>query len=403
MKIILFCHPRFLPSQSMPRFANMLKAAYDARGHQVEMWSPQPRAYHWVPRGRLSKWAGYIDQFIFFPRWVAAALKGQPDDVLYVFCDQALGPWVPLVKDRPHVVHCHDLLALRSALGLIPENPTGWSGRLYQRYIRRGFRQARHFISVSTKSKVDLREIGGAAPLTSEVVYNGLSFPFARQGREDAAALLRARGLPVEAGGMLFHVGGGQWYKNRAGMIRMYASYAASVAEPLPLWCLSPEPNEAVRAALAEVPPRGKVLFFQGFDNETLQAAYSYARAFLFPSHAEGFGWPLVEAQACGCPVLTTDDAPMNEVAGPHSHYVPPLRGDADVAAWAAHSGAVLRAMLELAPAARARDVALGLDWAARFSAELAIDGYLRVYQDVLARPHAAASAAAPALAGAAK
>jgi glycosyltransferase involved in cell wall biosynthesis len=235
------------------------------------------------------------------------------------------------------------------------------------------------------------------------VVYNGLSVPFARQGREEAAALLRARGLPVEPGGMLLHVGGGQWYKNRAGLIRMYARYAASVAAPLPLWCLSPEPNAAARAALAEVPARGKVLFFQGFDNDTLQAAYSYAQAFLFPSHAEGFGWPLVEAQACGCPVLTTDDAPMNEVAGPHSHYVAPLRGDADVAAWAERSGAVLRAMLELAPEARARDVALGLDWAERFSAELAIDGYLRVYRDVLARPDAAAGAAAPALAGAAK
>ncbi len=48
--------------------------------------------------------------------------------------------------------------------------------------------------------------------------------------------------------------------------------------------------------------------------------------------------------------------------------------------------------MLEMAPEARARDVATGLDWAAGFSAERAIDGYLRIYDQVLARPNAAAA-----------
>lgn len=152
MNIVLFSHPAFMTSQSMPRFTRMLEQAYVARGKQVQVWSPQPKVYALVPKGRLTKWAGYIDQYILFPLWVRKQVKTQPDNTLYVFCDQALGPWVPLVTNKPHVVHVHDLLALRSALGDIPENPTSWSGKLYQRFIRHGFKQAKHFISISKKN-----------------------------------------------------------------------------------------------------------------------------------------------------------------------------------------------------------------------------------------------------------
>src|ERR1700692_2715089 len=176
MDFVLFCHPSFLASQSMPRFAQMLKDSYAARGHRVELWSPRPLIFKRFPRGLLSKWAGYVDQYILFPIWARKAVKRVPSGALFVFCDQALGPWVPLVKDRPHVVHVHDLLALRSALGDIPANPTSATGRLYQRYIRRGFRQARHFISVSKQTLTDLNRFGGVKAVTSEVVFNGMNF-----------------------------------------------------------------------------------------------------------------------------------------------------------------------------------------------------------------------------------
>jgi len=154
------------------------------------------------PRGRLSKWAGYVDQYLLFPMWVRKALVGVPQDTLFVFCDQALGPWVPLVKNRPHVVHVHDMLALRSALGDVPENPTSATGRIYQRYIRRGFRRARHFISISGKTRDDLHRFGGISPVTSEIVYNGLNYPFAPLAFEDSERTLRNVGLTAPPAGL---------------------------------------------------------------------------------------------------------------------------------------------------------------------------------------------------------
>lgn len=385
MRIVLFTHPAFMASQSMPRFARMLQQAYQARGHEVHMWSPPARVHTWVPAGRLSKWAGYVDQYLLFPLQVRRALARQAPDTLFVMADQALGPWVPLVKHRPLVVHVHDLLALRSALGEIPENPTGFTGRLYQRYIRRGFAQARHFICISQRTRDDLARVGGVAREASEVVYNGLNQRFAPTPPAEARSLLRRAGLPVPEHGLLLHVSGNQWYKNVAGVLRLYAHHARTHAHPLPLWLVGVQQTDAVRAALAEVPPQGSVHFLHGIDHAMLQAAYSLARALVFPSLAEGFGWPIVEAQACGCPVLTTDDAPMNEIGGPQSVYLPRLRSNDDMQAWAVEGARALGDLLDEPPKAARERAAACLAWSRRFEADRAITQYLQVYERVLA------------------
>lgn len=363
----------------------MLQAAYEARGYDVQVWSPGSRFFSLLRRPSFAKWAGYIDQYIVFPAWVRKALKSASPDTLFVFCDQALGPWVPLVKDRPHVVHVHDLLALRSALGEIKDNPTSVTGGIYQRYIRRGFRQARHFISVSKKTRDDLHRFGLVSAQTSEYVYNGLSYPYAPLRRDDARRVLLDANLPAPPHGMLLHVGGAQWYKNRPGLIALYAQYADRVGHPLPLWCIGPEPDATLKAALANVPPRGQVSFFSNLSNTTLQAAYSYARLFIFPSLAEGFGWPIVEALACGCPVITTDDAPMNEISSNTAHYIARLQPGADLHAWAAQGAALIEQLVSRERPESEGSPAEANLWGARFNADKAIDAYLEIYKRVFA------------------
>ncbi len=384
LKIVLFSHPGFLRSQSMPRFTQMLREAYERRGHSVEIWKPEPRMFSLAAGTRMAKWAGYWDQYVLFPREVRRALRVSDPGVLYVFCDQALGPWVPLVRHLPHVIHVHDLLALRSALGEFPENPTSMTGKIYQRFIRRGFRRGRHFISVSRKTREDLHRLGGVAPLTSEVIYNGLNHRFSRMPFAQAAEVLQAAKLPSFTEGLLLHVGGAQWYKNLPGVIAMYAHYAAGHQKPSSLCCVSPEPNGAVRAALAAVPAQGRVVFVKNVGTPILEALYSTARALLFPSLEEGFGWPLIEAAACGCPVITTDRPPMNEIAGEQAIYLPRLRFGADLQAWAKAAAAALEGLLSEPDGDRHQRAQRGIDWAGRFDPEATIDRYLAIYQAVI-------------------
>lgn len=385
MKFVLFTHPPFMLSQSMPRFASALKDALESAGHSVEIWTASPLAHKLFKESRLEKWAGYIDQYLFFPRQVKARLKKLQEPAFFVFCDQALGPWVPLVKDWPHVIHTHDLLALKSALGLIPENPTSFTGKIYQRYIRKGFQKGLRFIAISSKTKEDLIKFGGISEQKISVVLNELNFDYQRMSTHQAAEVLRRHGLPCPERGMLLHVGGSQWYKNKLGIIKIYTAYAARNSEPLPLWLVGPKPTGVVADAIQSLPAGAKVEFFQGLDNETLQAAYSIARVFLFPSLAEGFGWPIVEAQACGCPVLTTGEPPMNEVGGPNAAYIPRLNSGLNADTWAKQGADAIEQFLRLDEhelnALRERCI----NWADRFRPGSAFKGYLQTYQEVMA------------------
>jgi glycosyltransferase involved in cell wall biosynthesis len=383
MQIVFFTHPAFMPSQSMPRFAQMLQQACIAQGHAVSAWAPKAWLHRWLAHTRLAKWAGYVDQYVIFPWWVRWQLRQVSPDTLFVFCDQALGPWVPLVRHRPHVVHAHDLLALRSALGQIPENPTGWSGRLYQRYIRRGFRQAHQFIAISGRTRDDLHQHAGIDPARITVIHNSLNQPFAPMPPAEVAWHLAQAGLPA-AGEFLLHVGGGQWYKNTLGVLRLYAHHAAAQAragQPVAaLVMVSPPPGAQAQALIASLPAGARVQFCQGVSPQALQAAYTGCQLMLFPSLAEGFGWPIVEAQACGAMVLTTDEAPMNEIGGPHSLYLPRLRADQDAQAWALEGARALQAWLSAPAEVLAARKAQGLAWSAQFARERVLGRYLDEY-----------------------
>ena len=389
MNLVLFTHPAFLCLRSQDHFAQMLHDEYRCRGHRVSLRRPGAIVRAVVNRGPLAKWAGYIDQYLLFPHRMRVLMRDDPPDTLYVFCDQALGPLVPRAAHRPHVVHCHDLLALRSALGDVPENPTSLTGRIYQRYIRAGFRRARHFISISERTRSDLHAFGGTPKGISEIVHNGLNHQFRPLDPTVARARLAAAGLPADDRGCLLHVGGGQWYKNTAGVVRLYAAYVdatfAAGGAPLPLWMVSPPPDARLSAALARVPAAGSVRFFQGVPPELLESLYSHAQLLLFPSLAEGFGWPILEAMACGCPVLTTGEAPMTEVGGEAVTYLPRLGQGEDVAVWAEQGARAITELLRRGPMARANAAHAGLVRAAQFSADAAIEGYLSIYRRVLA------------------
>jgi glycosyltransferase involved in cell wall biosynthesis len=219
------------------------------------------------------------------------------------------------------------------------------------------------------------------------VVYNGLNYPYRRQSPEEGLATLRRTGLDADDG-FLLHVGGGQWYKNTAGVIQIYSQYAARrVSASLPvlaLWIVGPPPSPAVQALINDLPSDAQVRFLRRLDHATLEAMYSHASAFLFPSLAEGFGWPIAEALACGCPVITTGEAPMNEVGGPHASYLPRYPGPSGARDWAEAGAGVLCSVLDRSPAERDDAAQSGMAWVRRFDPDAAVSSYLTIYERVL-------------------
>ena len=96
---------------------------------------------------------------------------------------------------------------------------------------------------------------------------------------------------------VFFHIGGTQWYKNRLGLIELYAALKRSKPDTPPLLIAGKPHRARVRATIAEQNLEASVLHIGHISNQELNALYSSAEAFLFPSLAEGFGWPIIEAR----------------------------------------------------------------------------------------------------------
>lgn len=388
MKLVFFTHPPFLKMASMMRYAAWLADGMRQRGHEVQTWYPEPWFYKLPVPARFRKWMGYMDQYLVFPRQIRNRIARQPEDTLFVFADHALGPWVPSVVPRPNVVHCHDFLAQDSALGLIPQNPVSATGRAYQRYIRQGFRRADAFIAISQKTRDDLLIVIGKNG-NCEVVYNGVNPRFrpSTDVRADRATLGTALGIDLSQGFVL-HVGVNTWYKNRRGVLVAYDAWRrnAATSPALPLLMVGPPAPDALSELHATLPSAKDIHFLTSVSDETLVLLYGAATAFLFPSIAEGFGWPIAEAMASGCPVVTTGIAPMTEVAGEAGFFIPTdADGQATVGSpWAAAAAARLAEVIGLSAAEREAVAARGLAQVRHFDSTQALDRIESIYRRLL-------------------
>jgi glycosyltransferase involved in cell wall biosynthesis len=314
MKVLLVGNYAPDRQDSMQFYASMLESGLRARGHEVHLLQPPavlgPRVAEGSP---LSKWLGYADKFVLFPRQLKRAAATA--DIVHL-CDHSNAMYIPALAHSAHIVTCHDVLAIRSAMGHFPENRVGVTGRRFQDLIARGLRQAGAILCVSGKTRDDLKQYLGIPEERLHVIPNALHWPYKPMSADVCAPYLTSVGLrPGQP--YFFHLGGNHWYKNRGAAIEIFAElrklpqYAGSrlVMAGGPM-------KPALRAIAKKHRLDDNVLEAVGLSNAHLQALYSCALALLFPSIEEGFGWPILESQACGCPVVTTDRPPMNDVAG---------------------------------------------------------------------------------------
>lgn len=371
---------------SMARYAELLRDGLRGRGLRVELLCPRRRLNPFADSRRgLAKWLGYLDKFLLFPwrlRRCLAKRAGAPP--LVHICDHSNAPYLFVLprggRGTPHLVTCHDLIAVRSALGEIPERRTRLSGRLLQRAILAGLRRAAFRVCVSQQTQRELLRLGGPPEERTAVVPNALNHPYRPLEAGAAQALLAGEraldGVRLADGAVgpfLLHVGSGVWYKNRPGLLAIYGELRRLRGEAPPLLLVGPPLSAEERARLAAEGLERWVHRVEQLAPQTLGALYSLADGLIFPSLAEGFGWPPLEAMACGCPLAVSDRAPMSEVAGEAALYFDP--------AAPAEAAAVVARLLDEEEPVRAARVARGLERVARFSRERLLDEYEAIYR----------------------
>ncbi len=375
MKILLVGNYAPDRQESMLRFAAVLAEGIAGAGMAVETMSPQPWFGRlWPSASGFGKWLGYLDKLVVFPLALRRRIAAARDVVVHI-CDHSNAHYTRHLQRVPHVVTCNDLLAIRSARGEFAQNPTGFTGRQLQQMIATGLQRASRIACISEATHRDLLRVLPIESRRAMVIHMGLNYPYRPMPRAEATPRLESLHPGLSGRPFILHVGGNQWYKNRGGVLRIYEQLRAlrrdapalvMVGPPLP-FDMAPQPDVIV---LSEV------------QNESLRALYSAAALLLFPSVAEGFGWPIAEAMACGCRVITTNRAPMTEVGGAAAAYLNP---DSDLENWAADAAGKICEMLDESSSAREVALRAGLEQAGKFLTTEMIAKYLELYREVLA------------------
>ena len=365
MKVLLVGNYPGDRQESMRRYADLLLEQLQARGYDVTLLVPPVVLSRLVPSSSpMHKWLGYIDKFVLFRR--ALRREAGAADIVHI-CDHSNSMYVPVVRHMPHLITCHDILAIRSALGHFPENPVSISGRLFQRLIAHALKGATTIVCISGKTRDDLVEYLDIPPDRLQVVHSSLHWPYAPVAPERTAAVLEELAIP--AGRPFFLHVGAHWYKNRFAVLRIFAALRGQpeLSQALLLMTAGPWAPE-FQHFLDEHGLSADVRTIDNPTNAQLQALYSGAHAFIFPSLAEGFGWPILEAQACGCPVAVPDHPPMNVIASEAAILI-----DTENPAEAA--SAIARALANRSAIRQA-----GFENLSRFTPERMISAYIDLY-----------------------
>jgi glycosyltransferase involved in cell wall biosynthesis len=261
---------------------------------------------------------------------------------------------LPPVRDEiPTILTVHDLSFIH-----YPETFTPSLRKYLNKVVPKSVKRASHILADSQTTKEDISNTWQIDEKKITVLYSGVDNTFRPPADKLHLANVREK-YDLGEEPYLFSVSTIQPRKNYQMLIRAFRSVADEFPHKL---VIAGGMGWLYEETLEEVKTQGlesRVLFLGFVDDEDLPALYSDATLFVFPSLYEGFGLPILEAMACGVPVVVSSSSCMPEVAGEAALILPPQ----DQEAWSS----AIRDILD-DPSRRARMVAGGFLRARQFS-----------------------------------
>jgi glycosyltransferase involved in cell wall biosynthesis len=275
----------------------------------------------------------------------------------------------PLLWHGPTVLTLHDLGFLS-----LPEQMSRAS-LYYWRYLALpGARRATRIVTVSQHARQEIARELHVSLERIEMVYNSIGEQFYVPVTQEAMQQVRATYQLGER--YLLFVGTLQARKNLGALVRAFERLALEVPDVQLVLAGGYNANGQEILRQVEQSPQAQRIRVTGrISDEDLPALYAGAHVLVFPSKHEGFGLPMIEAMACGTPVVANNASSLPEVAGDAA-----LLTNADDPEGFASA---LRRVLEDA-ALRADLIAKGFQRAAQFRQEACARRMLEIYEDVV-------------------
>lgn len=223
---------------------------------------------------------------------------------------------LPFFQPIPFVVTVHDLIPL-----CYPDKfPKGIRGEIKWQIQRFSLKQSRRIITDSLASKTDIKRLIGYSEHHIDVVPLAPSPLFQKiTDRNKFLEVRKRHRLPNQ---FILYVGDVNWNKNVTGLIRAFDFVRKTLKVKLVL-----VGKAFLDDALGETQEINRLIHSLGLSeeiitlgfvsDEDLVTIYNLASVYVQPSFAEGFGFPVLEAMACGCPVVSSGTSSLAEIAGP--------------------------------------------------------------------------------------
>jgi glycosyltransferase involved in cell wall biosynthesis len=271
---------------------------------------------------------------------------------------------LPLWQPKPTVVTVHDTLAWE-------ERPDTLQARTYwDHVVPAALRKCAAVVTISECSRTDILKRWPWLEPKLTVIPHGIDQEYflpADNTPLPTALLQQLGGAPYAV-----YLGGAMKRKRADWAIEVIAASRQPELKLVMCGFGAAARDEATASLAPEL--RGRVLFAEFLSDPELRTLYRGARAVLYPTLYEGFGFPAVEAQAAGVPVIFSALGSLSELVGPLSFVVPPH----DLQAWVA---ALDEAAMD--GERRAEQIRAASVWARKFAWSESFDKHLAVYQGV--------------------
>ena len=272
----------------------------------------------------------YYQRYWNYPQYVKN--KKQDVDIFHVI-DHSDGHLAYWLKDtgKPVVVTCHDLVNF-----VQPENARSQArianvSMAVWKWAVKGLCKADHIISVSNHTAKDVKKILDIKPERITIVPNAVEPRFHQLSPAEIAAFRQQHQISPEKI-CLLNVGSNQPRKNVITVLKVLKALKAK-GLPIHLFRTGPDFSEEFKTFIQSHNLSDCITDFGRPDNTTLTKIYNAADILVSPSLYEGFGMTLLEAMACGTPVITSNVTSLPEVAGDAGIVVNPTDVEAIVEA----------------------------------------------------------------------
>jgi glycosyltransferase involved in cell wall biosynthesis len=325
----------YLPDEqkSMLLFSNMLAKGLNDNNHNVIVLHPVVffgLIFKKVPFS-FRKWVEYIDKFILFPMLLIFKryyFYFKFTNYKFHICDHSNSFYIFFLPKKISSITCHDVLAIRGSLGFKDAYCTyGFTGKILQKIIFYSLNKFQKIIFVSKFTQNQYIELKNILNFNTKqkfhIIYNTFNYGYKKLHPDDLNSLSKNY-LPeiLINKQFILHVGSSLPRKNKDLLIKLLNSLQNNWDGIL---CLAgTNNNESTIELIQNFNLKHKVIFIENPTSIVLEVLYNKCFVFIFPSFSEGFGWPLIEAQSVGCPVITSNLDPMLEITNGSALYANP-------------------------------------------------------------------------------